>query len=180
MTAKNQKDTIRVNQEIRAKEVRLISETGEQLGIVPIADAMRRATDASLDLVEVAPDSQPPVCKIYDYKKALYEKKKKLKESKKKTVQTQLKEVKARVAIDPHDLSFKLNRARKFLEKGDKVKFTVIFRGREITKPEMGQKLIETIQSELQDIGELESRPSRAGKQIHMIMSRRKDWVKKS
>lgn len=172
-----QADTTRVNDEIRAREVRLIGADGAQLGIVPIADAMRRAQEAELDLVEVAPDAVPPICKIYDYKKALYEKKKKLKESKKKVVQTQLKEVKARVVIDPHDLAFKIKRARQFLEKGDKVKFTIVFRGREITKPELGQKVIDEITKQLVDIGELEQLPSRMGKQIILIMARRKDWT---
>lgn len=176
MAGRPQADTTRVNDEIRAREVRLIGADGEQLGIVPLADAMKRAQDAELDLVEVAPDALPPVCKIYDYKKALYEKKKKLKESKKKVVQTQLKEVKARVVIDPHDLTFKIKRARQFLEKGDKVKFTIVFRGREITKPELGQKVITEITKQLADIGEMEQQPSRMGKQIILIMGRRKDW----
>jgi translation initiation factor IF-3 len=154
----------------------LISEDGEQLGIVPIDEALKQAEQASLDLVEVAADSDPPVCRIYDYKKVLYEKKKKAKESKKKTTHTSLKEVKLRVAIDSHDRDFKLKRARQFLSKGDKVKFTIIFRGREITRPEMGYKLIEAIKKNLEDIGELEQPPSKMGRQVNMIMCRRKDW----
>lgn len=167
----------RVNRDIRVKEVRLIAEDGEQIGIVPVDDALKRAEAAGLDLVEVAPDGQPPVCRIFDYKKVLYEKKRKIKESKKKTVQTHLKEVKLRVAIDEHDRDFKLKRARKFLEKGDKVKFTIIFRGREITRPELGQKQVEAVKEKLQDIGEIEQGPVRAGKQIIIIMTRRKDWT---
>lgn len=167
----------RTNRDIRASEVRLISEGGEQLGIVPIQEALRRAEEAGLDLVEVAPESAPPVCRIYDYKKAIYERKKKLKESKKKTSNTQEKEVKLRVVIDPHDRDFKLNRARKFLEKGDHVKFTIMFRGREITKPELGEKLVKTIKTNLEDIGEVIQTPSRMGRQLIMRMSRRKDWV---
>jgi len=165
-----------VNRDIRVKEVRLIAEDGSQIGIVPIVDALAKAEQAGLDLVEVAPEADPPVCRIYDYKKVVYEKKKKQKESKKKATHTHLKEVKLRVAIDAHDREFKIKRARKFLEKGDKVKFTIIYRGREITKPELGQRLIQTIKEELADIGELEQPPARAGKQIHMIMNRRKDY----
>lgn len=144
---------------------------------MPFEDAIRRAEEAGLDLVEVAPDAKPPVCKIYDYKKVLYEKKKKLKESKKKAVQAQLKEVKVRVVIDPHDLGVKVNHARDFLEKGDKVKFTIIFRGREITKPELGDKVVEAVKKQLADIGEIEQPPARMGKQIILMMARRKDWT---
>lgn len=135
------------------------------------------AEEAGLDLVEVAPDSTPPVCRIYDYKKALYERKKKLKESRKKTSNTQEKEVKLRVAIDPHDRDFKIKRARTFLEKGDHVKFTIIFRGREITKPEMGEKLVSAIKTELEDIGEVIQQPAKMGRQLIMRMTRRKDWT---
>jgi translation initiation factor IF-3 len=106
----------------------------------------------------------------------LYERKKKLKESKKKSTTIHLKEVKMRVAIDSHDRDFKLKHAREFLEKGDKVKFTVIFRGREVTKPELGDKLVEAIREGLRDIGELESPVARMGRQISLVMARRKDW----
>lgn len=167
----------RINRDIRVREVRLIAADGEQVGIVPIEDALKRAEEAGLDLVEVAPDAKPPVCRIYDYKKVLYEKKKKLKESRKKAVQSQLKEVKLRVAIDSHDRDFKLKRARTFLEKGDKVKFTIIFRGREITRPELGDKLVAAVKEKLADIGEVEQGPIRAGRQLHLIMNRRKDWA---
>ncbi|HMX62335.1 MAG TPA: translation initiation factor IF-3 [Candidatus Sumerlaeota bacterium] len=165
-----------MNHQIRVKEVRLIDSNGEQVGIVPIEEALRKAEAQQLDLVEVSPDAVPPVCKIYDYKKVLYERKKKLKESKKKATTIHLKEVKMRVAIDSHDRDFKLKHAREFLEKGDKVKFTVIFRGREVTKPEMGDKLVEAIREGLKDIGELESPVARMGKQISLVMGRRKDW----
>ncbi len=156
--------------------MRLIAEDGSQVGIVSIDDALKRAETAGLDLVEVAPEAKPVVCRIFDYKKVLYEKKKKLKESKKKASVTHLKEVKLRVAIDSHDRDFKLKKARKFLEKGDKVKFTIIFRGREITRPEMGEELIGQVKEQLSDIGEVEQSPSKMGKQISFIMSRRKDW----
>lgn len=168
-----------MNEEIREREVRLIGADGSQVGIVSIADALRRAQEAGLDLVEVAADAKPPVCKIYDYKKVLYEKKKKVRESKKKTTQIQLKELKVRVAIDPHDLSIKLKHAREFLEKGDKVKFTILFRGREITHPELGDKVVRAVRDGLADIGEFDAPPIRMGKSLNIVMSRRKDWAPK-
>jgi translation initiation factor IF-3 len=155
----------------------LIGEDGSQVGVVSIEEALRRAEAAELDLVEVAPEAKPPVCKIYDYRKVIYERKKKLKESKKKAKQIEVKEVKMRVAIGAHDRDVKLNHAREFLEAGDKVKFTIIFRGREITHPELGDKVIAAVKEGLQDIGELESPPARMGKQISLMMTRRKDWV---
>lgn len=166
----------RINRQIREKEVRLIGEDGSQIGIVPIDEAIRRAEEATLDLVEVAPEAKPPVCRIFDYKKVIYEKKKKLKESKKKATVTHLKEVKLRVAIDEHDRDFKIKKARKFLEKGDKVKFTIVFRGREITKPELGEKLIGHIREDLKDIAEVEQPPSKMGRQVNFIVGRRKEW----
>jgi len=169
-------DETRTNREIREKEVRLIAEDGTQVGVVPIEDALRRAEEAGLDLVEVAAEAKPPVCRIYDYKKVVYEKKKKLKESRKKATTTHLKEVKMRVAIDAHDRDFKIKKARDFLEKGDKVKFTIMFRGREVTKPELGERLVDAIRESLKDIGELESPAMKMGRQVSLLMGRRKDW----
>lgn len=166
----------RINRDIREREVRLIEEGGAGR-ILSIEEALRLAEDAGLDLVEVAPDAKPVVCKIFDYKKALYEKKKKLKEAKKHAKQIELKEVKLRVAIDAHDRDLKLKHAREFLEDGDKVKFTIVFRGREITRPEMGDRLIEAVKENLKDIGEVEQPPARFGKQLVLVMARRKDWV---
>jgi translation initiation factor IF-3 len=170
-------DTTRVNREITTSQVRLIAEDGSQVGVVSFDEAMRRAEAAGLDLVEVAPEAKPPVCKIYDYKKVIYERKKKLKESKKKAKQIEVKEVKMRVAIDKHDRDVKLNHAREFLEEGDKVKFTIIFRGREVTHPELGDKVVSAVLEGLKDIGEPEGIPARMGKQISLMMNRRKDWV---
>ncbi len=137
---------------------------------------MKLAAEAQLDLVEVAPGAEPPVCRIYDYKKVIYEQKRRLKASRKKARAVELKECKMRVTIDPHDRATKLRKAREFLEKGDKVKFTLQYRGREITKPQLGAALVEAIKSELEDIGEIEKAPSQQHKTIHMIMGRRKDW----
>jgi translation initiation factor IF-3 len=156
--------------------VLLISESGEQIGVVSIEEARRRALEAELDLVEVAPGADPPVCRIYDYKKVIFEQKRKLKESRKKTRASELKEVKMRVKIDPHDRETKLKMARRFLEKGDKVKFTLQFRGREITRPEMGTALVEAITRELADIAEVEKPAARQDRFIIMIVTRRKDW----
>lgn len=159
--------------------MRLISAEGEQLGVVPIEDALRLAEEAQLDLVEVAPEAQPPVCRIYDYKKAMYEQKRRQRLSRKKTHVTELKEIKLRITIDKHDLETKLNHARKFMEEGDKVKFTIMVRGREITKPEMVERLVASVVDLLKDIGEVEQPPQRMGKQTNFILGRRKDWTPK-
>ncbi len=166
----------RVNDQIRVSEVRLISQDGEQLGIVPIEDALERARTAQLDLVEVAGDAKPPVCRIFDYKKVMYEQKRKLKESRKKGRASELKEIKMRVIIDPHDRATKLRKAREALERGDKVKFTLQFRGREITKPQLGEKLITAIMEDMQDIAEVEKPAQKQGRFVHLIVTRRKDW----
>ncbi|MDK2970930.1 MAG: translation initiation factor [Candidatus Sumerlaeota bacterium] len=157
-------------------KVLLISETGEQIGVVPVEDARRRAVEAELDLVEVAPQANPPVCRIYDYKKVIYEQKRRLKESRKKARTSELKECKMRVTIDPHDRMTKLRNVRRFLEKGDKVKFTLQFRGREVTKPQLGHALVKAIEGDLKDIGEIEKPAARQDRFITLIMTRRKDW----
>jgi len=165
-----------VNDQIRVSEVRLINQDGEQLGIVPIEDALERARTAQLDLVEVAPEAAPPVCRIFDFKKVIYEQKRKLKESRKKGRASELKEIKMRVIIDPHDRATKLKKARQSLERGDKVKFTLQFRGREVTKPQLGQRLVDAIIEDMKDIAEVEKPAQRQDRFIHMIVSRRKDW----
>lgn len=137
---------------------------------------MARAKAAELDLVEVAPSPDTPVCRIYDFRKVLYEQKRRLKESRKKTRASELKECKMRVTIDPHDRATKLRKAREFLEKGDKVKFTLQYRGREITKPQLGTALVNAIREDLKDIAEVEKPPQQQGKFLHMIVTRRKDW----
>lgn len=167
----------RVNEQIRGvREVLLIDKEGEQIGVVSFDEAMRRAQSVQLDLVEVAPEAKPPVCRIIDYKKVLYEQKRRMKAARVKTHTTELKEIKMRVTIDPHDRDVKLRKAREFLEQGDKVKFTLQYRGREITRPQLGEALVKAIVAGLLDIGELDSPPSRQDKFVHLIMSRRKDW----
>lgn len=170
------KPDARINDQIRARTVRLIAEDGTQIGEVPIEDARERAQQVGLDLVEVAPNASPPVCRIYDYKKVIYEQKRRLKESRKKARASELKECKMRVTIDPHDRETKLRKVRQFLEKGDKVKFTLQFRGREVTKPQLGYNLVEAIKEELADIGEMEKPPTKQGRFMSMIMNRRRDW----
>jgi translation initiation factor IF-3 len=155
----------RVNRQIRAKEVRLIDENGKQLGIIPIQEALRIASEKGLDLVEVAPQANPPVCKILDYGKFLYELKKKEKEAKKKQREhaIEVKDMMLSVRIDEHDLKVKLKHMREFLMDGDKVRVRIRFRGREHLHPELGDKLANRIVEELSDVGQLESSIKKEG-----------------
>ncbi|MBI5155257.1 translation initiation factor IF-3 [Candidatus Poribacteria bacterium] len=170
------KPEARTNEEIRVREVLLIDQNGVQVGVVPIEQALSAARQAQLDLVEVAPMAKPPVCRIYDFKRVLYEQKRRQKAGRKKARTADLKECKMRVTIDPHDRTTKLRRVREFLEEGDKVKFTFQYRGREITKPQLGETLIKAVLEEIQDIAEADHVPTRQEKVMHMIVSRRKDW----
>lgn len=169
------KDT-RVNEDITSAKVFLILKDGEQHGEIATHEALAIARRDELDLVEVAPDANPPVCRIQDYKKILYEAKRRQKESRRKSKASELKECKMRVTIDPHDRGIKLRKARQFLEEGDKVKFTIQYRGREVTKPQLGEALIAAIREEMKDIGDIEQPPSKQDRFINMIMTRRKDW----
>ncbi|CFX53703.1 Translation initiation factor 3 [Syntrophomonas zehnderi OL-4] len=160
----------RVNEEIRVKEVRLVSEDGEQLGIVPIREALQIAQEKGVDLVEVAPSAKPPVCRLMDYGKFKFEQGKRDKEARKKQKVISIKEVKMRPNIEEHDFDVKTKNARKFLTAGDKVKFTIMFRGREITHPELGQKLCQKFAAELADISAVEKIPKVEGKNMVMIL----------
>ncbi len=151
--------------------MRVISDDGEQLGIMNTREAVRLAREQGLDLVEVAPNGQPPVCRIIDYGKFQYEAKKKANEAKKKQVIITVKEVKFRPGTDEHDYNFKKNHARAWLEDGDKVKATVFFRGREITHRELGTRLLERLEKDLNDLGEVEARPRMEGNQMFLIFS---------
>jgi translation initiation factor IF-3 len=150
------KDTTRVNDLIRVPRVRVISGSGESLGILTIADALLRAVEEKLDLVEVAPNADPPVCRIMDYGKFKYEKAKKMKEAKKKQHISHLKEIKMHPKIEDHDYSFKVEHARKFLIRGDRVKATIVFRGREIAHLDFGKKLLERVSIDLADLSNIE------------------------
>jgi len=145
---------------IRIPEIRVIDEEGEQLGVMATQEALRLAEDRGLDLVEVSPSARPPVCRIMDYGKFKYEKNKKLKESKKKQHVIQIKEIKLRPKTEEHDYQFKKRHAEEFLRKGNKVKFTIIFRGRELDHRELGFKILKRAEEDLAHVGEVE-RPAR-------------------
>jgi len=160
---------------IRISEVRVIDDEGKQLGIIPTAEAKRLAEERDLDLVEIAPDMRPPVCKIMDFGKYKYEQSKRARESKKKQHVTHLKEIKIRPKIEEHDLQFKLRNAEKFLSHHDKVKFTIIFRGREMEHIEMGMQILDRITEQFKDIAIIEKEPVRVGRIITMILGPRSD-----
>lgn len=161
----------RVNRAIREKEVRLIDENGEHVGVVAIQDALKRAEDAGLDLVEVSSASKPFVCRVMDYGNYKYEQAKKQKEAKKKQHTTDLKEVKLRPRISGHDYDFKIRNARKFLLGGDKVKFVMMFRGRERSHTEFGYELLEKVQQDLKDLTRVDFKPSAEGRNVIMVLS---------
>ncbi len=162
----------RINEEITVNEVRLIDAEGEQAGIVSLKDAQAMADEAGLDLVEISPNAEPPVCKVMDYGKFLFEKAKIQKEQKKKQKQIQVKEVKFRPGTDVGDYQVKLRSLRKFLEGGDKAKVTIRFRGREMAHQEIGIDLLNRIKDELEDIASVESFPRKVeGRQMIMMMA---------
>jgi len=168
------KPTVNINRAIRSREVRVIGAEGEQLGILTIQDALAAAETQQLDLVEVSPTAVPPVCRIMDYGKFKYQQSKKLQEAKKKQVQVVVKEVKLRTKTDEHDLMFKIKHVRRFLEEGNKAKITLMFRGREITHMDLGQKVLERVISELEDIAVIEARPKMEGRSMFVIVSPKK------
>ncbi|MBU5638945.1 MULTISPECIES: translation initiation factor IF-3 [Geomonas] len=165
------KPTVNINQTIRAKEVRVVGADSEQLGILPLREALALAESLQLDLVEVSPTAVPPVCRIMDYGKFKYQQAKKLAEAKKKQVQVELKEVKLRPKTDTHDLEFKVKHVRRFLEEGNKAKITVVFRGREITHQELGMAALEKVAAELADIALVEVRQKMEGRSMFMIVA---------
>lgn len=152
-------------------EVRLIDVDGAQLGVVPTHEALRRAREQELDLVEVAPLARPPVCRVMDFGKFLYQQKKRSHDAKKKQRGSQVKEVKFRPNIDDHDYAFKLRNVLRFLGEGDKVKTTVQLRGREMSRPELGRKLIERVVGDVGGLGVLESRPELNGNRMHAVLA---------
>jgi translation initiation factor IF-3 len=161
----------RVNRRIRVREVRVIAEDGSQLGILPTDDALRRAEEKGLDLVEVQPMSRPPVCKIMDYGKFKYEQKRKASELKKKQTVVEVKEIKFRPKTGQHDFDTKLRHLREFLEEGNKGRVTIMFRGREIVHPEIGQEILKKVAEAISDIGQVELPPRMEGKQMFMIVA---------
>ena len=151
----------------------MIDSENNQLGIVPIEDALKMSYEQEFDLVEISPKSKPPVCKLLDFGKYLYEKQKKERQAKKKQKQVLLKELKLRPLTEPHDVEFKVNHARKFLEEGNKVKFTVRFKGREIVHKELAAEKLIQIAELLADISEFESKPVMQGKIMQMVLTKK-------
>jgi translation initiation factor IF-3 len=160
----------RINERIRVPEVRLVGPNGEQVGIVSVNDALRLAQEADLDLVEVAPTARPPVCKLMDYGKFKYESALKARESRKNQAQTVIKEIKLRPKIDPHDYGTKKGHVERFLKAGDKVKVTIMFRGREQSRPELGQRLLQRLAGDVQELGYVESAPKQDGRNMIMVI----------
>ena len=161
----------RLNNEIKADEVRLISERGEQLGVVTTEVALNKARDVGLDLIEVAPNAKPPVCKILDHGKLKYEEKKRQQLSKKKQHVIKVKEIRLRPQIDEHDLMTKLNQGRKFLTDGAKLKVTLMFRGREMSRVDLGKLVMERVLKELADVAEVEKDIPLEGRRMSMILN---------
>ncbi len=162
--------TIRVNERIRVPQVRLVDENGKMVGVVSTKQALEMARDRGYDLVEVSPGASPPVCRIMDYGKYKYEQNKKAKRAKKKQHAMHVKEIKMRPKIEPHDYAFKINHARKFLEHNDKVKFHLIFRGREVTHPDIGLRILSKVAEDLADIATVEAGPKKEGMVMTMVL----------
>ncbi|MBF0401955.1 MAG: translation initiation factor IF-3 [Magnetococcales bacterium] len=164
-------DTARINEQIRVPEVRLIDEKGEQVGIVSRQEALSRAIEASLDLVEVAPQAKPPVCKIMDYTKFKYQKAVRERLARKKQTRIDIKEIKFRPATDVHDFDVKLRSIRKFLDDGDKVKCTLRFRGREMAHQDLGMALLHRVRDVLGEEAKVEQVPKLMGRQMTMVLA---------
>lgn len=162
---------VRINHRIRAREVRLIDNNGVQVGVVLLGRALEMAEEAGLDLVEVAPQASPPVCRIMDYGKFKYQRKKRLAEARKRQVTVQLKEVKIRYKTDDHDLATKMRQAREFLEAGHKVKFMMFFKGREIQFAALGQQTMEKVAADMMDAAVLERPPRMEGRVLTMYLT---------
>ncbi len=167
------KDTPRINEEIRAREVRVVGPENEQLGIMSSKDALAMAEERHLDLVEVASNGKPPVCRIMNYGKFRYEQQKRQKEAKKKQKTFTLKEVKLRPHIEDHDFYVKFRNAQKFLNEGNKVKVTIMFRGREMSHPELGQNLLVRFADELGELAVVEKKPKLEGRNMTMILAKK-------
>ncbi len=161
----------RANRDIRVPMVRVIDEEGQQLGVLPVEEAVEAAEDRDLDLVEVSPNADPPVCKIMDLGRYKYTQQKKAQEAKKKQRVVEVKEVKLRIKIEEHDYAIKRKHAERFLNDGNKAKVTIMFRGREVTHPDLGRKLLERMAEELVEIGTLEQFPNLEGRNMTMVIA---------
>ncbi|MCL5942228.1 MAG: translation initiation factor IF-3 [Actinobacteria bacterium] len=167
-------DSIRINERIRADVVRLIGPDGEQVGVVNLREALAYADRLNLDLVEVAPQASPPVCKVMDYGKYRYEQEQKAKEARKRQTTISIKEIKLRPKIDDHDFEVKKGHVERFLKKGDKVKLTIMFRGRELVHPHLGERLLRRMAEDLAELGDVESQPNLDGRNMVMMLAPKK------
>ena len=167
------KEGPRINEDIRVPQVQLIDHEGVNRGAIPIRDAIAIAQEAGLDLVEVAPNSTPPVCKILDYGKFKYESQKKAAEARKKQKIIEVKEIKMRPTIDDHDYDVKMRAMRRFFEEGDKVKVTLRFRGREMAHQDLGLKLLDRVRGEVTELAKVEQEPKLEGRQMVMVLAPR-------
>jgi translation initiation factor IF-3 len=161
----------KINDAIRAREVRLIDETGQNVGVVGKADALARAEQAGLDLVEVSPDAEPPVCNILDFGKYKYQEQKKAAEARKHQKIVEIKEIKMRPGIDDHDYDVKMRAIRRFFEEGDKVKITLRFRGREMAHQHLGMDVLKRVKTDTEPIAKVESEPRFEGRQMVMVLA---------
>jgi translation initiation factor IF-3 len=173
-----ERDTTRINERIRVPKVRLIGAEGEQLGIVDIDEALKRAQDADLDLVEVAPGSKPPVTRLLDYSKYKYEQEQKQKQARKHQQQVNIREIKLRPKIAQHDYETKMGHVARFLRHQDKVKVTIMFRGREQAHPERGRALLQRLYEDLDGLAVIESQPLQEGRNMSMLLAPGKEAVK--
>ena len=163
-------DEARINDRIRAREVLLIAEDGEKMGVRPLPQALQMARTAELDLVEVAPNANPPVCRIMDYRRWQYEQQQRRKESRKKATNVVVKEMKFRPKIDIHDYTTKMKHVQKFLGEGHKVKLTIMFRGREMAHPELGRKILDKVAVDVAELAMVESAPRQDGRNMTMVL----------
>jgi translation initiation factor IF-3 len=162
---------LRINREIRAPKVRVIDKDGSQIGVVPLIEALARAEQAGMDLVEISPSADPPVCKIIDFGKFRYQLTKKEKESKKSQHQVKVKEIKVKPNTDDHDLQVKMRHAREFITKGNKVRLTCVFRGREMQHPEFGERVVQRMIDDLSDISTAESDAKMMGRSLSVVLA---------
>src|SRR6516165_8243904 len=170
-----EKRFIRTNDRIRAREIRVIDDEGNQIGILPPFEALKMAREKNLDLVEISPTANPPVCRIMDYGKFLYQQEKKEREAKKHQKQIVVKEVKFRINVDDHDYETKKNHVLRFLDEGDKVKATIFFRGREMTRTNLGRQILERLIKDVEDKSIVEFRPRQEGNTLHAILAPKKE-----
>jgi translation initiation factor IF-3 len=166
-----ERDTTRINERIRVPEVRLIDDEGNQIGVMKTPDALKFAQERDLDLVEVAPEARPPVCRVLDYSKYKYEQAQKLKQARKHQQQITIREIKFRPKIAQHDYDTKKHHVERFLRHKDKVKITIMFRGREVTHPERGTAILDRLAEELSELGTVEQRPMQEGRNMTMLLT---------